>query len=201
MTKPNTDIQKLLDDPTQLEAALMLAQQVDEKRKAIQKNFAQHVVDGLNQKLRENSLYQKPWGASLETDQGLIVGIGIDGAFGDHSRCVAEAWEGTLIVGWRKAYANQDFANDALRLEMAQKLAGKSDRWWLCWTTFGGPAREIGSAVAGSAEGLLFLHEDNRDPNHPTAQHLAQELWNFFEPFQERMSKPGRPSDNARPNS
>lgn len=200
MTMPNTDIQKLLDDPVQLEAAFMLAEQVEQKRKAILKNFAEHVVDCLNQKLRTNGLYQKPWGASLETDKGLIVGIGIDGAFSDHSRCVAEAWEGTLIVGWRKAYANQDFANDALRVEMAQKLAGKSDRWWLCWTTFGGPAREIGSAVAGSAEGLLFLHEDNRDPKHPTALHLAQELWNFFEPFQERMSESYRSSDDASSN-
>ncbi|WP_233495141.1 hypothetical protein, partial [Paenacidovorax caeni] len=150
--------------------------------------------------LKSEPFTQKFGHARLETDKGLIVGIGIDGAFSDHSRCVAEAWEGTLIVGWRKAYANQDFANDALRVEMAQKLAGKSDRWWLCWTTFGGPAREIGSAVAGSAEGLLFLHEDNRDPKHPTALHLAQELWNFFEPFQERMSESYRSSDDASSN-
>ena len=39
--------EKLLDDPAQLEAALMLAEQLDEKKKAIPKEFALHVVECL----------------------------------------------------------------------------------------------------------------------------------------------------------
>ena len=200
VTKPNPEIQGLLDNPTQLEAAFMLAEQLDDKKKAILRDFALNVVELLNKRLQEASLFQKPWVAGLEADNGLLFGIGIDGAFGDHSKCVAEAWNGTLIGGWRKAYKNQGGANDALRVEMTQKLAGKSDPWWLCWTNLSGPAREVGSAVAGSTEGLLFLHEDNRDPTHPNAQHLAQELWTFFAPFQERMSALCCPSDDALPN-
>lgn len=200
MTKPNPEIQELLDSPAQLEAAFLLAEQLEEKKKAIPKDFALYVVELLNQRLQTTGLYQKPWVARLEADNGLLFGIGIDGAFGDHSKCVAEAWNGTLIGGWRKAYENQGFADDALRVEMTQKLAGKSDSWWLCWTSLSGPAREAGSAVAGSTEGLLFLHEDNRDPAHPNAQNLAQELWTFFAPFQERMSALYCPSDDALPN-
>ncbi|UCV00880.1 PD-(D/E)XK nuclease family protein [Acidovorax radicis] len=200
VTKPNPEIQELLESPAQLEAAFMLAEQLEEKKKAIPRDFALHVVELLNQRLQAASLYQKPWVARLEADNGLLFGIGIDGAFGDHSKCVAEAWNGTLIGGWRKAYENQGFADDALRVEMTQKLAGKSDSWWLCWTSLSGPAREAGSAVAGSTEGLLFLHEDNRDPTHPNAQRLAQELWTFFAPFQERMSALYCPSDDALPN-
>lgn len=194
MTKPNTDIQKLLDDPAQLEAAFMLAEQLEEKRKAILKNFALHVVDGLNQKLRANGLYQKPWIASLEPGNENIYGIGVDGAFGSNYRCVVENYfNGKVDIGWRKAFYGQECADAELQSEMLSQLGGKPEPWWLCKSDFLKSCPEAKPLQDRSNENLLQLHQDNRDA-HALAQRLAQEVWALFIPFQERVLALSNPS-------
>ncbi|WP_153062240.1 hypothetical protein, partial [Escherichia coli] len=136
MTKPNTDIQKLLDDTVQLEAAFMLAEQLDEKKNAIPREFALHVVEFLNQKLQATGLYQKPWIASLEPGNEYIYGIGVDGAFGSNYRCVVENYfKGWINVGWRNASQGTLCENPALQNEMVKQTRGKTENnWWLCVT-------------------------------------------------------------------
>ena len=188
MTKPNSDIQKLLDGPTQLEAAFMLAEQLDEKKKAIPKEFALHVVECLNQKLKADDLYQKPWCSSLEPGNECIFGIGADGAFGNNYRCVVENYfNGRVDIGWRKVFGGQTCTDAELQSELLSQLGGKPEPWWLCRSDFLKSCPEAKPLQDRSNENILQLHQDNRDPEHPLAQRLAQEVWTLFTPFQKRM--------------
>lgn len=194
MTKPNTDIQKLLNDTVQLEAAFMLAEQLEEKRKAILKEFALHVVECLSQKLQAHGLYQKPWIASVEPGNEYIYGIGVEGAFGSNYRCVVENYfNGRVDIGWRKAFDGQECADAELQSEMLSRVGGKPEPWWLCRSDFLKSCPEAKPLQDRSKENLLQLHQDNRD-EHALAQRLAQEVWTLFTPFQERVQALSNPS-------
>ena len=195
MTKPNTDIQKLLDDPTQLEAAFMLAEQLEEKKKAILKGFALHVVECLNQKLQEHGLYQKPWIASLEPGNEYIYGIGVEGAFGSNYRCVVEnQFKGWINVGWLNASQGTLCENPTLQNEMVKQTRGKTDNnWWLCVTEPFKNAPEVSPLMDKTSASVIQLHQDNRDA-HALAQRLVREVWTLFIPFQERVLALSNPS-------
>lgn len=195
MTKPNTDIQKLLDEPTQLEAAFMLAEQLEEKKKAILKGFALHVVECLNQKLQEHGLYQKPWIASLEPGNEYIYGIGVEGAFGSNYRCVVEnQFKGWINVGWLNASQGTLCENPTLQNEMVKQTRGKTDNnWWLCVTEPFKNAPEVSPLMDKTSASVIQLHQDNRDA-HALAQRLVREVWTLFIPFQERVLALSNPS-------
>ncbi|WP_157803898.1 PD-(D/E)XK nuclease family protein [Acidovorax sp. 69] len=199
MTKPNSDIQNLLDDPAQLEAAFTLAEQLEEKKKSILKNFSLHVVDLLNQELQGANLHQKPWIASLEPGNECIYGIGADGAFGKNYRCVVEnQFKGWINVGWLNAHRRQICEDVVLQDEMVQQTGGWTDKdWWLCTKALFKNAPEASPLLNATAQNLLQLHEDNRDVDHPLAQRLAEEVWAIFNPFQERVQALLNPSVNS----
>ena len=191
MSQPNDDIQKMLDDPAQLATALMVEEQLGEKKKAILKNFALHVVECLNQKLRTDGLYQRPWIASLESDSESNYGIGVEGAFSNNYRCVMEnQFRGWINVGWFNASRRQACADASLQEEMLQHLRGRTDNdWWLCVTE---PFKNIPEASPlwyETSENFLQIHKDNCDSKHPLANRLAQEVWAVFTPFQARVQK------------
>ena len=190
MTQPNADIQNLLDDPLQLEAAFTLAAQLEEKKKAIRQSFSLNVIAALNKQLEAAGL-QKHWMADKDPEHDGAYGIGVVGAFGANYRCVAEYYfTGWVEVGWLNAVRKQNCKNASLPSEMASRMNGDSDNdWWLCKSA---PLKNQAWAqplMTDTSDNTIEMHADNRSEKHPMAELLANEIWAWFEPFQQQMQE------------
>lgn len=185
----NTDILKLLDDPQHLQSALTLVRNVEVKTVEIRKEFLQHVIDVLNDRLlKELGDIDRTWVAMMQPGSESTFGIGHLSHFAHSYRCVVELWGDCASIGWTKAGPGRECSSPELSRDMSAKLQGKSDNWWLCRRTL--PAAQWRALHTGRTEPelLLQLHADNQ-ATKAMANLLAKEIWRCFHPFQEQVRK------------
>lgn len=183
----NMDILKLLDDPQHLQSALTLARNVEVKTLEIRRQFLQHVVGTLNDRLLEKFGYEdRTWRAMIEDGSESTFGIGHVANFSQNYRCVVELRSDCVSIGWTKAGRGRECSSPELSRDMCTQLHGKPDMWWLCHRTL--PHAQWRALKLGSPapELVLQLHTDNQATN-AMAILLASEIWNCFEPFEQRV--------------
>lgn len=187
MDTSNSDILKLLDDPQHLQSALVLVRNVEVKTQTIRKEFLQHVVSALNTRLLDKfGSEDRIWSAMVEPESATIFGIGHTQRFTQNYRCVVELLNDSVSIGWRKTRGGQNCSSPELSRIMCQQLYGEPENWWLCRRTL--PAAQWRSLqIRGAASELLLQLQVDNQATNAMAKHLATEIWDCFELFEQRV--------------
>jgi len=197
------EIVTFLLEPERLKLAVELATKMEDVKERVLDTYWKNVRAGLDSRLVERTGQWEVFGPTRVLDAYSAIGIapGSDRSGSEEGqnlsgcRVVYECLAGTKHPAYLGVQCSGRIGTDAavqpreqeIRNRLAQLGLKRREEHWLGWQYI----NELGlpAITAGDLAVLLVLNDDNRNVDHPFADHAAQVLWDVFSSTRELLEK------------
>jgi hypothetical protein len=197
------EIVTFLLEPDRLKLAVELVAKMEDVRERVLDTYWQNVRAGLDSRFVERTGRWEAFGPSRVLDAYSAIGIAPrsdrSGREDDRSlsgyRVVYECLAGTKHPAYLGVQCSGQIGTDAALQPCEQEIKNRLEQLglkrreehWLGWQYI----NELGlpAITAGDLAVLLVLNDDNRNVDHPLADHAAQVLWDVFSSTRELLEK------------